>query len=315
MPPKYENAAMRWLERAAREKARRGPSISRRSRRASRSASSRRGTELTPTFSDDRNRFSQKQLTVSPGASRAATVVTDHENRPWSSLPVRLVMLGVLAVTVSFLVAAWKGSATPSLADATAGASPGQITKASRTIHRFEYVVVDGAIDVYDVARAHRLVQRIGPPQVDIPHGAAAHPASGMLYVSYERGESGNGSILAYDLLRGRLVWQREYDHGVDSIAILPNGKTLYAPAGESSGDGQGSSHLGRARVWLRRKASISGGQRGSSMSRTDGHADRDADRDNGYGVTQNGDRSHCPEEPSEPERGGGDVKHDGQAH
>jgi DNA-binding beta-propeller fold protein YncE len=155
------------------------------------------------------------------------------------SLAARLAALGVLAVTISVLAVAWQGSKTPSLAGTTlAEASPGQITKTSKTTRHFEYVLVSGEIDVYDSDRAHRLVQRIRLPQLGTPRGAAAHPASGMLYVSYE-GSGGVGSMLAYDLLRGRLVWQRDYDISVDSIAILPNGKTLYAPAGESSGDGR----------------------------------------------------------------------------
>ena len=57
-----------------------------------------------------------------------------------------------------------------------------------------------------------------------------------MLYVSYggDGGGNGNGSMLAYDLLRDRVVWHRDYENGVDSMAISPNGKTIYMPEGGS---------------------------------------------------------------------------------
>ena len=165
-----------------------------------------------------------------------------RQRRLWGSLPIRLGVLGLVGLTVSVLVVAGRGGAATTLADTTAGAqaSPAQITKTSKVIRHFEYVFVDEEIYVYDADRAHRLVQRIRLPQIDTPRGAVAHPATGMLYVSYggRGGNEGDGSMLAYDLLRGRLVWQRDYDTGVDSIAILPNGKTLYMPAGETSDDG-----------------------------------------------------------------------------
>ena len=44
--------------------------------------------------------------------------------------------------------------------------------------------------------------------------------------------------MLAYDLLRNRVIWQRSYSTGVDSIAITPNGRAIYMPVGESSSDG-----------------------------------------------------------------------------
>jgi hypothetical protein len=122
--------------------------------------------------------------------------------------------------------------------DAVTKASPGELTKSSKRVRHFEYVVVDGEISVYDIDRSHRLVQVIRLPRLQSPHGIVAHPPSGMLYVAYggQDGENGHtGSVLAYDLIRGRTVWRRDYATGIDSIAITPNGKTLYLPAGESS--------------------------------------------------------------------------------
>ena len=47
------------------------------------------------------------------------------------------------------------------------------------------------------------------------------------------------GSLLAYDLRRGRTLWHRTYSFGIDSMAISPNGRWIYMPAGEGSSDGR----------------------------------------------------------------------------
>jgi DNA-binding beta-propeller fold protein YncE len=120
------------------------------------------------------------------------------------------------------------------------GASPAQITARSRATARFEYVISDHEIDVYAIDHANRLVQQIGLSQIVNPHGAVASPATGMLYISCggQGGSDGSGSMLAYDLLRNRVVWHRSYSTGVDSIAISPNGRTIYMPVGEASSSG-----------------------------------------------------------------------------
>lgn len=141
------------------------------------------------------------------------------------------------------ILAGGLGGAPSSVGDALAAteATPAQLTKSSKVIRHFEYVVQDREIDVYDIDRANRLVQRIKVPEIDTPRGAVAHPATGMLYVTYggQGGDSGTGSMLKYDLVRDRLVWRRDYDTGTDSIAITPDGKTIYMPAGEASDSGQ----------------------------------------------------------------------------
>src|SRR5262249_5199873 len=66
---------------------------------------------------------------------------------------------------------------------------------------------------------------------------APAGPATHMLYVSYggDGGPQGGGSMLAYDLVGERIVWTHAYPEGVDSMAITPDGKTIYLPVGEES--------------------------------------------------------------------------------
>ena len=41
--------------------------------------------------------------------------------------------------------------------------------------------------------------------------------------------------MLAYDLVGERIVWTHAYPEGVDSMAISPDGKTIYLPVGEES--------------------------------------------------------------------------------
>ena len=57
------------------------------------------------------------------------------------------------------------------------------MTSTGRMGH-FEYVVVDGEIDVYDIDREHRFVQRIDVPEIRSPPGVVAHPDAALLYIS-----------------------------------------------------------------------------------------------------------------------------------
>ena len=117
----------------------------------------------------------------------------------------------------------------------TGGTSPAELTAHSRTIRHFEYVLPDGGIWVYDIDHGNKLVQRISLPQARGIRGVVASPGTHTLYVSFggDGGGEGNGSLLAFDLLRNRVLWQRTYSPGIDSMAITPNGKTIYMPVGE----------------------------------------------------------------------------------
>ncbi|HEV2582322.1 MAG TPA: hypothetical protein VGT44_15815 [Ktedonobacteraceae bacterium] len=109
-------------------------------------------------------------------------------------------------------------------------------------IQHYEYVFPDGEMDVYDMDHGQALVQRVALPTFAGVRGVVASPVTHMLYVSYggDSGDSGTGgSLLKYDLLTQRIVWQRTYAHGIDSMAITPDGKTIYMPDGELSSDGR----------------------------------------------------------------------------
>src|SRR5207244_5789670 len=51
-------------------------------------------------------------------------------------------------------------------------------------------------------------------------------------------GPNGNGSVLAYDLVRRRTVWSVNLRTGIDSGAVSTDGKLLYMPDGELTQDG-----------------------------------------------------------------------------
>ena len=118
--------------------------------------------------------------------------------------------------------------------------SPANTSVNTTPIRHLEYVVTDSEITVYDIDRGNAFVRTIPLPNLGPASGVVASPVSATLYVSYggAGGYQGNGSLLAYDLRRGRILWQRRYGTGIDSMAITPDGRTIYMPVGEFSGSG-----------------------------------------------------------------------------
>jgi hypothetical protein len=106
-------------------------------------------------------------------------------------------------------------------------------------LHHYEYVVPDRQIAVYDIDHGHRLVARWSVPEAHALRGVAVSPRTGMLYLSVggNGGSSGTGALLAYDLLGNRVLWERSFPTGTDSLAITPDGRTVYLPIGERTND------------------------------------------------------------------------------
>jgi subtilisin family serine protease len=134
----------------------------------------------------------------------------------------------------SYTVDAYDAAGNHSSQSQAAGAT----TSSSSSVQHYEYVFPSKAIDVYDMDNGHKLVKTISLPQAatDI-RGAVASPTTGMLYVSYggDGGSNGAGTILAYDLVKETTAWTHAYPEGVDSMAITPDGHTIYLPVGEAS--------------------------------------------------------------------------------
>ena len=97
------------------------------------------------------------------------------------------------------------------------------------------YVFVPGTIYVYDIDNGYALVKTISLPETSVGgRGIAASPTTGTLFLSYGGDGTihGNGSLLAYNLVTDKVMWTANYNHGVDSISVTPDGKTLYVPGG-----------------------------------------------------------------------------------
>jgi DNA-binding beta-propeller fold protein YncE len=106
-------------------------------------------------------------------------------------------------------------------------------------LHRYEYVFPDRHIEVYDIDHGHRLVAAWSIPEAHGYRGVAVSPATAMLYLSVggNGGSSGNGSLIAFSLLRNRILWERAFPTGTDSPAITPDGRRLFLPTGERTMD------------------------------------------------------------------------------
>jgi DNA-binding beta-propeller fold protein YncE len=142
-----------------------------------------------------------------------------------------------LAAGVVALASGSPVARAPGDAKAQVAGGPARLSARRAVTRHFEYVVNDGELWVYDIDHHNRLVSTIKVPQISHSHGVVASPATGTLYVSYggQGGPNGNGSMLAYDLRRNRVLWVRHYTTGIDSMAITPNGRTIYMPQGEKA--------------------------------------------------------------------------------
>jgi DNA-binding beta-propeller fold protein YncE len=154
-----------------------------------------------------------------------------------------LIPLAVLkAITQQHSTRNVTGSSVP--AGTTAGGSGStngsKPTVGSSAIRHFEYVFPDGGMYVYDMDDGHKLVKYISLPTRAGVRGVAASSVTRMLYISYggDGGSNGNGSLLKYDLVADKVVWTKNYSTGIDSMAITPDGKSIYMPDGELSPDG-----------------------------------------------------------------------------
>lgn len=153
------------------------------------------------------------------------------------TLPERhlITLLILLAVCTS-------GNSTPAAHQHRSDPQTSNAVALDTSTHHYEYVFREGSISVYDIDSNHTLqkVVHVSQTQSQGIRGEAVSPSSGMLYLSYggDGGQYGNGSMLAYDLLRDTVLWTRSYSHGIDSHAITPDGTTIFMPEGELSGTG-----------------------------------------------------------------------------
>lgn len=125
-------------------------------------------------------------------------------------------------------------SALQTGASTSAGASARVAARATDVRH-YEYVFPDGSMYVYDMDAGQKLVEHVALPDSGGVRGVVASPPTHTLYISYGGDGDGNGtgSLLAYDLLAKRVLWQRSYPTGIDSMAVSSDGSRIYMPTGE----------------------------------------------------------------------------------
>jgi DNA-binding beta-propeller fold protein YncE len=151
----------------------------------------------------------------------------------------RAVVLAAVVAAVVVVAVAVDALRSPGETLGSSGRSPAKLTAHSRVTRHFEYVISAGAVYVYSIDRGNRLVQTIRLPMIGSSlHGVVADPRHGRLYISYGLQRPPGGSLLAYDLRRGRVLWKHRYSFGIDSMAMSPNGRSIYMPAGEQTTSG-----------------------------------------------------------------------------
>lgn len=101
------------------------------------------------------------------------------------------------------------------------------------------------SIEVHDIDHGHKLVKVIPlPPDVFALRGMCASAATKRLYLSHYgqmKGHSpqfgnareGGGRLLCFDLEKETVLWDKAYPPSADRMAITPDGKKIYFPAGE----------------------------------------------------------------------------------
>jgi hypothetical protein len=126
---------------------------------------------------------------------------------------------------------------TPAERVSNPATSPAAESARTAVVRHYEYVFPDKAMYVYDIDHGNRLVEKVRLRQADGIRGVVADPARHVMYISYggDGGPNGSGSMLKYDLLHDRVLWERAYPTGVDSMAITNNGRKIFMPTGEVS--------------------------------------------------------------------------------
>jgi DNA-binding beta-propeller fold protein YncE len=155
-----------------------------------------------------------------------------------------LVAAGIVAVAGGFGASGSSSSVSREAVAQQAG-SPSvagvEAIRRSRGVLRLEYVFNDGPVSVYDIRHGFKPIETFRLPGTsEGVRGVAVSPATHMMFVSYggDGGGHGNGSVLAYDLVRRRVVWNVHLHTGIDSGAVSPDGRLLYMPDGELSSNG-----------------------------------------------------------------------------
>jgi DNA-binding beta-propeller fold protein YncE len=122
-------------------------------------------------------------------------------------------------------------SSAPSHAAQNPGAAPSLAT-GRRMVAAFN----DGTIHVYDMDQGHaELTSFATVSGVRDVRGLCAAAPTGMLFMSHMLADAGH--VVAIDLARQAVVWDRAFQPNTDRLSCLPDGSKLYVPSNESFTD------------------------------------------------------------------------------
>jgi hypothetical protein len=118
------------------------------------------------------------------------------------------------------------------------------VSAATEPAQHLEYVLQDGVISVYEMDHEFKLLKTISMPATKTAQvrGVSVAPSSHEMFIMYGGdgpiNSSGNGSVLAYDLVAEKVVWEKHLSTGIDSGQVSPDGSKLYVPTGENTETG-----------------------------------------------------------------------------
>lgn len=124
------------------------------------------------------------------------------------------------------------------------GAEPQQTAPSSRE-RKLLYVATPGirnyleygghGVLVFDIEHGHKFVKRIPSAGLDDKRhplnvkGICANAGTARLYVSTIK------TLMCFDLLTEKLLWEKAYDGGCDRMALSPDGTVMYLPSLEKA--------------------------------------------------------------------------------
>jgi DNA-binding beta-propeller fold protein YncE len=98
------------------------------------------------------------------------------------------------------------------------------------------YVVTPGSLAVYKIGGSWDLLRQVALPFSDTVRGIDMDPHRRALYVSHggTGGALGNGFLMRYNVVSGRVIWDHAYPFGTDQFSYC-NGR-IYMPVGKYTG-------------------------------------------------------------------------------
>ena len=192
-----------------------------------------------------------KTLTASAGSWTGAPTAFAYQWQRCDSAGANCAAIS-LATTASYIVAEADVGKTLRVSvtatneaghSAPATSSQSAVVTAAAALSHLEYVLQDGTTYVYDMDHEFSLVKTIPMEQdKDEVRGVSVAPSTHIMYVMHggdgPANGSGNGSVLAWDLVQEKALWDVKLKTGIDSGQVSPDAKTLYIPTGENTTSG-----------------------------------------------------------------------------